>query len=823
MIGKFLKVSYDDFMANFMPQWDDEPDFRNAFSGVRTFVNPRIEEDLYQPFVDCVTGSHMCPGFKFVLTPHKPDEGDSSRQKVDAGLYTEADAPTDGKPHWAKQRMWVEWKKERELQDPFSDNGPEFEATSEERQKNRGQIISYAAKVFAHQHRRFLFTILILRDHARILFWDRSGAAVTEKFDYRLHPELLGRFLWRFSQLSPEEQGYDPTASIVAEGTEEYELMNRMATIQLEASDYVREYFKNSLDGEWTRWKLSIEEDVQEHLSQPSASNETVKRSRYFLVGKPHFFAPGVAGRGTRGYVAIDLETEKFVFLKDAWRVNLPGIDKEGNVVRFLNEKGVNHVPTLVCHGDIDSQCTVVQDLWTSTNLPMVSNSPPGTLQLAVATTEAVSSPVHRRNPLKRHTHYRLVTAEVGRPMSDFRTGSELVTIMCHCLQAHGEAVEKAQILHRDISAGNLLILEWVEMGANGRQKIVYQGLLNDWELSKPLATSLEGDEDGQRQPDRTGTWQFMSAMLLENPWKAAEIQDELESFFHVLLYNGVRFLRHNCTDVCEFMSEFFDAATLQNGRYTCGERKWAAMRFGEVTSGRKCEKLVFKDDDDGNEHPLNNILKILLQWFRAYYAVLLADGKLNSPSLGIKPFQAPEKQNNGPAEGPKLKTLPLDWVGADNDHNAGDGDNSNTDEDEQEALSWYRSKATRLQSGHPMYKEMALALRKKWPVKDKVDDQLPTNYSYEKTRFKGTSSKRDSGALEDSSLPSSKRQKPSLSSDPLAAEARNRPHESSSIAAIIPSSALPSNLPRDVLDRSTGEGSTSRHEDEREERQFWM
>lgn len=51
MIGKFLKVSYDDFMANFMPQWDDEPDFRNAFSGVRTFVNPRIEEDLYQPFV----------------------------------------------------------------------------------------------------------------------------------------------------------------------------------------------------------------------------------------------------------------------------------------------------------------------------------------------------------------------------------------------------------------------------------------------------------------------------------------------------------------------------------------------------------------------------------------------------------------------------------------------------------------------------------------------------------------------------------------------------------------------------------------------------
>ncbi|KAI0916047.1 hypothetical protein AcW1_009422 [Taiwanofungus camphoratus] len=821
MIGKFLKVSYDDFMANFMPQWDDEPDFRNAFSGVRTFVNPRIEEDLYQPFVDCVTDSNMCPGFKFVLTPHKPDEGDSSRQKVDAGLYAEADAPTDGRPHWAKQRMWVEWKKERELQDPFSDSGPEFEATSEQRQKNRGQIISYAAKVFAHQHRKFLFTILILRDHARILFWDRSGAAVTEKFDYRLHPELLGRFLWRFSQLSPEEQGYDPTASIVAEGTEEYELMNRMATIQLEASDYVREYFKTSLDGEWTRWKLSIEEDVQEHLSQPSASNETVKRSRYFLVGKPHFFAPGVAGRGTRGYVAIDLETKRFVFLKDAWRVNLPGIDKEGKVVRILNEKKINYVPTLVCHGDIGDQSTVVQDLWTSIDLPIVSSSPPGILQPAVATTEAVSSPVHRRNPLKRHTHYRLVTAEVGRPLSDFRTGSELVRIMCDCLQAHGEAVEKAQILHRDISAGNLLILERVELSDDGlQQTIVYQGLLNDWELSKPLAISLEGDEDGQRQPDRTGTWQFTSAMLLENPWKAAEIQDELESFFHVLLYNGVRFLRHNCTDVGEFMHEFFDAAALQDGRYTCGERKWTAVRYGEVTSGRKCEKLVFKDDDDGDEHPLNNILKILLQWFRAYYAVLIADGRVKSPSFDVK-FQVPEKQNREPVKGPKLRKFSLDWAGADNGHNADGG--RNLDVHEQETLSWHRSTATCLQSGHLMYKEMASALSKEWPAKDKVDDQLPTDYSYEKTRFKGTSSKRDSCALEDSSLPSSKRQRPSLSSDPLAAKARNRRHESSSIAAISPSSALPSNPPRDVLDRSAGEGSTSRHEDEREERQFWM
>lgn len=56
MIGKFLKVSHADFMANFVPPLPENvphpPDFRNAFSGLRELENPRLlEKDLYQPFV----------------------------------------------------------------------------------------------------------------------------------------------------------------------------------------------------------------------------------------------------------------------------------------------------------------------------------------------------------------------------------------------------------------------------------------------------------------------------------------------------------------------------------------------------------------------------------------------------------------------------------------------------------------------------------------------------------------------------------------------------------------------------------------------------
>lgn len=353
--------------------------------------------------------ANLCPGYKFVLAQNKPDKDDITKQKVDACVFAEEEAPGDDRPHWAKQRMWVEWKRENEVDDPLDDKSPNFEATSLRRQENRGQIISYAAKVFESQHRMFLFTIMILRDHARIFRWDRSGAVVTEKFDYRKYPRYLGEFLRRFSLLSPEQQGIDPTAFIVEKGTDEYDLMTYMAKKQLAMSDYIRQYFKTSLDGECTRWKLSVEEDMQE-TSDSCQKTTKRKRIRYFLVGDPHFKAPGMAGRGTRGYVAIDCESKEFVYLKDTWRVNHTGIQKEGDVVRHLNDKSVENVPTLICHGDVGEQRTISQDIWRVNNKYAV------------------------QNPLKSHRHYRLVTKEVGRPLSDFRDGRELVLFIYHCL-----------------------------------------------------------------------------------------------------------------------------------------------------------------------------------------------------------------------------------------------------------------------------------------------------------------------------------------------------------------------------------------------------
>ena len=49
----------------------------------------------------------------------------------------------------------------------------------------------------------------------------------------------------------------------------------------------------------------------------------------------------------------------------------------------------------------------------------------------------------------------------------------------------HRDAYELAGILHRDISAGNLLI---VPIDGQGDEGILYKGVLNDWELAERIS-----------------------------------------------------------------------------------------------------------------------------------------------------------------------------------------------------------------------------------------------------------------------------------------------------------------------------------------------
>lgn len=165
---------------------------------------------------------------------------------------------------------------------------------------------------------------------------------------------------------------------------------------------------------------------------------------------------------------------------------------------------------------------------------------------------------------------YRMSLETCGRPLLEFKSALELLTAirdamrcrslsvallfraedLCFSLsQGHDEAYFKAQILHRDISVGNIMI------DKDGHRFVI------DWDL----CTRTGNSEKGPRRPERTvslrfthvyqlendsperrsqATWQFLSLMLLDKPQAAQTLEDDRESVLWILLWVVPRYFR---------------------------------------------------------------------------------------------------------------------------------------------------------------------------------------------------------------------------------------------------------------------------------------
>ncbi|KAL1673171.1 hypothetical protein EV122DRAFT_283254 [Schizophyllum commune] len=201
------------------------------------------------------------------------------------------------------------------------------------------------------------------------------------------------------------------------------------------------------------------------------------------------------------------------VFIKDSWRSVAGDLLPEAEVIAQLNIENVEFAPKLICGGDIPDQKTV--------------------------THEYVDAPWNRG---RRMTHeprvHHQFASNLGQPLWKFESSKHLMQILHDTFTCHRQAVERCRILHRDISAWNIL---WDE--ASGR------GILSDWDLcaAMPATGAAELDPDinmmaqipspnGQKL-ERTGTWAFMSADMLLHTKKLHDVQDDLESIFWVAMY----------------------------------------------------------------------------------------------------------------------------------------------------------------------------------------------------------------------------------------------------------------------------------------------
>ncbi|KAH8115734.1 hypothetical protein DFH11DRAFT_1507170, partial [Phellopilus nigrolimitatus] len=521
------------------------PSCKGAFN--RVPMEPKDEQAIYEKLIPAINYKKRCPSLNFVDTSTRAESSGVGSLRPDICAYDKAAMKTlqnelkkdpytlDGKrrkipAHFGHAELFIEVKK-RDDKDPFQDPDSECDAATcsktnffvtrdsqtnqEKLDANIGQIVSYAAEACARQHRMFYFSVSIHGHHARLIRWDRAGAVVSRSFNYRQNPELLCKFLWRFGHATPTQRGYDPTVAIASEKDEE--------DFKKTVSVYVA--FQLDVTGD------ELEEAVGRHYQKERVAKVDVVSGDHrgspmieqYLISRPVMSPSSVAGRSTRGYWAVKVGTLEMAFLKDTWRIDVDRMEQEGAILRHLNASGVKNISDLYCHGDVPID---IEDLREEI-LPQCTR----TDEFVCAEWACNGG---RKIKVTKHVHYRLLLKAVGYSLREFNGTREMFEATQDAYEALISAHEKCNMLHRDVSLNNVIL---VRDPKTGRRK----GVLIDWELS------TVADNGRARDYNRSGTWAFMSAAALDAQFNFRHsIKDDMESMLYIVLYCCVRWLPHN-------------------------------------------------------------------------------------------------------------------------------------------------------------------------------------------------------------------------------------------------------------------------------------
>ena len=277
----------------------------------------------------------------------------------------------------------------------FDDDPAKFLRTDNDHgREGLGQLGEYVGQVFGHQHRVHLYAVYVFKDRARLLYFERQGALVSEPFTYGTRKNLhLHTFFYRLAHMSREQLGLDPT--VVPAKTEDVEAM--LAYAPNAPTEYIEQQIYRALSTN------SKDKKDGSNSSQWPAYQLTMCGRRY-IIARPTFASPALYGRCTRGYLAYDIVGKAIRFLKDSWRLDLDRIRPEHEVYERLRSKGVSYIATCLAHEDVPSngtcQCTTVHLYFDQA-------------------------------PRPRRRHYRLLLKEVCRPLTDFADFGELTAFMC--------------------------------------------------------------------------------------------------------------------------------------------------------------------------------------------------------------------------------------------------------------------------------------------------------------------------------------------------------------------------------------------------------
>ncbi|KAF9533761.1 hypothetical protein CPB83DRAFT_407807 [Crepidotus variabilis] len=541
----------------------------------------KLEKDMYPAMIKVLEKYQLCPGFTFRDTSNNGDPNSRKGRKWRPDIigYKDGDAPSEPSIlDFGKLALPIEVKTAKTVR-TFRDPGPKVEgdkrrcfpfapnpAGASEDNITLGQLVSVMTEMCVRQHRTHIFMVFLRDPDVRILRADRAGVIVSEAINYRTNSKTLAEFFLRFSQLSDAQRGLDPTVSIV---TEEEAIIARR-----ELANY-----KPKL----TRPIVAIE--------VPTDAGQSRRVLAWGSLMEPE----SLTGRATRAYPVWDVVAKKICFLKDAWRAE--HLVKEADVLKALAEGKVPNIPTIIAGGDLynpKDPSTTFQKTATQDYID------------AIWVAGLVGAPGF---PLEQRFHHRILEDFVPGSINECLNARQMMTVIRDALIAHQKAYE-CGFLHRDISNNNVLISKMEGGGV--------QGILTDWDMALALQKDAKGNfvnAETRRQRYRTGTWYFMSAKLLQNPAKQHALQDDLESFFYLVVYLSLFSYTTSVTraKIQKVIDKVFDQSEFDTESlvYEGGFHKQLMLEHGTFLDAIEFEEKLLSDWIDASRQILGQYLLV--------------------------------------------------------------------------------------------------------------------------------------------------------------------------------------------------------------------
>ncbi|KAF7296516.1 hypothetical protein HMN09_01058500 [Mycena chlorophos] len=430
--------------------------------------------------------------------------------------------------------------------------------------------------------RVFVFTLFSL-DQARIYCFDRAGFVATKRFNWLKDAKVFPRFFYRLYTLSRKQHmlpgvssnprsenipvaGCDDTISRPDQPTLDL-LWNVIQT----AHNYLVERLQLTKE-KLAQHCLRIVASRRVDPTNPDSQEDLI---HCLTIGTIHPFisrTDSLFGRATRVYRVIveeDLRNPNSrpttYALKDVWRQagRRPEIDFYDLIARYCRE----------CNVDIDEKG--MARCHGSLNLAV-----PPTNDSSVRWDASLHATKWGISPDTQRHHTRTLLTPVGRPSHDFESTKKLVAALYYVV-LHLKLAYDAGVIHRDVSAGNILFVE--------DPTSAVPGFLVDYDYAEMTQAGCENFNKWFPNRDRaiweeskthllewTGTFWFMAIQIIDANMRrsaAAPVQPQtlrhdhchdLESVYWVLLWLILRHTKHThpmADDACQHVFDHVGAS----------------------------------------------------------------------------------------------------------------------------------------------------------------------------------------------------------------------------------------------------------------------